>query len=507
MLFNSIDFVVFFPVVLVIYYSIPIKCRYLWLLLSSYYFYMNWNPVYGLLLFFCTGLTYVGGLVLEKIREQDREDKKLCQAKGCLALCLCLNLGVLCYFKYAGFFGIYVNKLISILHVPIKIDMTWTETIILPVGISFYVLQSLGYLIDIYRKEIYAEKNFLRYALFVSFFPQLVAGPIERSKNLLKQLKQPQKLSWNNCKKGLFIMSWGFFLKLVIADRAAIFVNTVYENGDRYIGVYIIIATILFAFQIYCDFYGYSVIAKGVALFFGIRLMDNFDAPYYARSVSEFWRRWHISLSGWFRDYLYIPLGGNRKGFIKKQVNKLIVFAVSGLWHGAAVAYMIWGILNGLYQVLSDVIHTSVRNAHIECLTKKMRKGSLNWGGKILQVFQCVVTFLLICFSWLFFRAGDMSDALMLLKNISFSNWRILGSSELFHLGISRELFVVLIIAIAVLGVVDYLKFQKKDVAEIIVQKKWWVQGIIFVLLVYAILVFGCYGVEYDTNQFIYFQF
>ncbi|MBO5208778.1 MAG: MBOAT family protein [Lachnospiraceae bacterium] len=493
MLFNSIDFVVFFPIVLIIYYCIPIKYKHLWLLLSSYYFYMNWNPAYGLLLFFCTFLTYAGGLFIEKIRKQENKDKSASQAKICLALCLCLNLGILCYFKYSRFLGGYFSKLISVLHVPVEINMTWTESIILPVGISFYILQSLGYLIDVYRKEIYAEKNFFRYALFVSFFPQLVAGPIERSKNLLVQLAQPQKLSWDNCKKGLFIMSWGFFLKLVIADRAAIFVDMVYENCDRYTGLYIVIATVLFAFQIYCDFYGYSIIAKGVSLFFGIRLMDNFDAPYFSKSVAEFWRRWHISLSGWFRDYLYIPLGGNRKGFVRKQINKMIVFAVSGLWHGASIAFIVWGALNGFYQVVADIVH---RN----------RKANQS-AGKILTVCKCLGTFLLICFAWLFFRAGDMSDALVLLRNMCCFNWEILVNGELFTLGISKEFFTVLIISIGILGCVDYLKYQKKDVVDILVQKKWWVQGIVIVMLVYAILVFGCYGVEYDTNQFIYFQF
>lgn len=495
MLFNSVDFLLFLPIVFLVYYCIPLKMRYLWLLIASYYFYMNWNPTYGLLLFFCTLVTYIGGRVLEKI-DPLRTDKGEAKRKFALAACLMINLGLLAFFKYFDFAVNLVNRIISLFHQ--NYSIAWTSSIILPVGISFYVLQSLGYLIDVYRGEIYAEKNFFRYALFVSFFPQLVAGPIERSRNLLVQLARPAKLSFDNCKKGCFLMLWGFFVKLVIADRAAIFVDEVYGDSLAYPGFYIVVATILFAIQIYCDFYGYSTIARGVALLFGIKLVDNFNAPYFSKNVEEFWRRWHISLSSWFRDYLYIPLGGNRKGSVRKQINRLAVFTVSGLWHGASISFIVWGFLNGIYQVISDYFKQIKQKLNIR------RKESDTFSDRFLKR---AVTFALICFTWIFFRAGGFSDSLSVIRNMFCFNWEILVNGELYNLGISKELFRVLLCAIGALSYVDYKKYQGRDVVAILAGQKWWFQTAVMVVLLFIILLFGCYGVDYDTNQFIYFQF
>ncbi len=329
MLFNSWQYLIFFPIVVLIYFVLPKKGKNTWLLVSSYYFYMGWNVKYIVLLFFTTVVTYTGALLIEKYRK-----------KGFLFLTIVLNFGVLFYFKYVQFAWDNLGHICSRLGIP------FTEhefDILLPVGISFFTFQAVGYTIDVYRKEIYAERNFLRYALFVSFFPQLVAGPIERSKNLLKQLDKTYAYSYDRMREGLLLMLWGFFLKLVIADRAAIFVDTVFGDTNKYAGLYIVVATIIFAFQIYCDFYGYSVIAMGSARIIGLNLMDNFNAPYFSRSVAEFWRRWHISLSTWFRDYLYIPLGGSRKSKIRNYLNLMTVFLTSGLWHGAAWTYVTWG--------------------------------------------------------------------------------------------------------------------------------------------------------------------
>lgn len=358
MLFNTPQYIIFLPIVVIIYFFMPKKVRYIWLLAASYYFYMQWNPLYITLLFLCTLLTYVCGRViygLSRSMVNNREDIQKIKKKKqiCFSACIILNLCILAYFKYSEFGLFYLNKLLRMIHMN---EVSWNHDIILPVGISFYTLQALGYLIDVYRGDICAEKNFLRYALFVSFFPQLVAGPIERSKNLLTQLYEPHKFEYENLRKGLLLVLYGMFLKMVIADRAAIIVDTVYNNSAVYSGFYIIVATCLFSLQIYCDFYGYSTIARGSALIMGIHLMDNFNAPYYSRSVKEFWRRWHISLSGWFRDYLYIPLGGNRKGKVRKSFNLLMVFGVSGLWHGAALSYIFWGIINGVYQLIGDII-------------------------------------------------------------------------------------------------------------------------------------------------------
>ena len=354
MLFNSLKFLIFFPAVVLLYFVLPKRVRNLWLLVASYVFYMGWNAKYVVLLFTSTLITYLSGLLLERVKDSDRpETKKTALKKWVVAVSFLLNLGILFYFKYVNFFldtlGAAASLVGLTLNVP-KFD------ILLPVGISFFTFQALSYTVDVYRGEIGAEKNFLRYALFVSFFPQLVAGPIERSKNLLQQLDTPKSFDFDRAREGFVLMLWGYFLKIVLADRIAIFVDTVYGDIAAFPGWYLIAATVLFAVQIYCDFGGYSTIAMGAAKILGIELMENFDAPYLSTSVSQFWRRWHISLTSWFKDYLYIPLGGSRKGKLRKYINKMIVFLVSGLWHGADATFVIWGGLNGLYQVLGEAL-------------------------------------------------------------------------------------------------------------------------------------------------------
>jgi D-alanyl-lipoteichoic acid acyltransferase DltB (MBOAT superfamily) len=357
MLFNTARYVLFLPATVLFYYLLPFKFRYIWLLAASYYFYMQWNPWYSLLLFTCTLTTWTAGMLLSGLHTQEQAGR-LAPETGLklrrlfLTLCILFNLGILAFFKYVPFGLQCLNRLFALLRLP---ALACDFHITLPVGISFFILQSLGYLIDIYRNDIQAEKNVLRYALFVSFFPQLVAGPIERSQNLLTQLQTPHRLRFSNLKKGGLLILYGLFLKMVIADRAAVLVNTVLGDTASWPGFYIVIALLFFSVQIYCDFHGYSTIARGSALMMGIHLLDNFNAPYFSRSVKEFWQRWHLSLSGWFRDYLYIPLGGNRKGPIRKESNLLTVFAVSGLWHGASLGFIFWGIFNALCQIAADL--------------------------------------------------------------------------------------------------------------------------------------------------------
>lgn len=496
MLFNSIDFIIFFPIVTILYFLIPKKYRYLWLLAASYYFYMKWEIKYVCLLFFTTTITYLCGILTDKIeRGELSEEKKIRGKKLCIAGSLFLNLGVLVYFKYLNFIIDSWNKLAGHIHMGISFS---AMEILLPVGISFYIFQAIGYTIDVYRGDIYAERNFLKYALFVSFFPQLVAGPIERSKNLLKQLGQPKSFSYENLRKGLLLMLWGYFLKMVIADRAAIIVDTVYGNSETFVGMYIIVATIFFAIQIYCDFSGYSTIARGAALVMGFELTDNFRAPYYATSVKDFWRRWHISLTSWFRDYLYIPLGGNRRGELRKEANLLFVFAASGLWHGAAFSYIIWGLLNGIYQVAGNFIQTGIARF---CSTGKKIE---TFSDKLLKRF---FTFVLIDFAWLFFRAGSSAKALELIKSVRQMDWMILINGSLYNLGVPIGYFRVLLLAIVLLFWVDGKKNKGIDVAERFLVQRWWFRAVSEVFLITIILLFGCYGELYDTTQFIYFQF
>jgi len=331
MLFNSAEFLIFFPIVVLTYFLIPHKIRHIWLLVCSYFFYMCWNPKYALLMATSTIITYASGVLIEKYYER---------RKLWVGLSFVSNLSILFFFKYFDFALNNINQLLEYLGVSV---ITTTFDVVLPVGISFYTFQALSYTMDVYRGEIKAQKNLAKYALFVSFFPQLVAGPIERSGNLLNQIDERHTFDCDRVKRGLLLMAWGFFEKLMIADRAAILVNQIYGNYENYGSVALILATLAFAVQIYCDFSGYSDIAIGAAQVMGFSLMQNFRQPYFSLSIAEFWRRWHISLSTWFRDYLYIPLGGSRCSKIKKYRNLMVTFMVSGLWHGSSWNYVIWG--------------------------------------------------------------------------------------------------------------------------------------------------------------------
>lgn len=297
---------------------------------------------------------------------------------------------------------------------------------------------------------------------------------------------------------------YGFFLKIVIADRAAIIVNTVYGDSKAYPGFYIVVATIFFAIQIYCDFYGYSIIARGSARLIGIELMDNFKAPYYAASIKEFWQRWHISLSGWFRDYLYIPLGGNRRGIVRKNANLLVVFGISGLWHGASLSFIIWGGLNGVYQVAENAA------AQIkEPVMKHFNSTNLEKANRFSRrTFQRASTFLFVTFAWLFFRAGSIHEAFALIRSMfSSNNWLIFFDGSLYGLGVPENPMQVLLISVIALFVVDYKKYYGKNVLESFLQQGWWFRVSVVMVLIFMILLYGCYGETYDIQQFIYFQF
>lgn len=369
MLFNSIEFLLFFPIVLLVYFVLPSRIRYFWLLIASYYFYMCWNPVYILLIVISTVITYLCGRIVGAFREKSglTEKQKKRRMKLVMAASFLVNAGLLIYFKYTNFFIDCLNRVLGTL----KMEKLTQLDILLPVGISFFTFQALGYTIDVYRGEVKAEKNLFKYALFVSFFPQLVAGPIERSKNLLGQIREePSRRLWNyqRVTSGLIIMLWGFFMKLVIADRAAILVDTVFDGYESYQMTGLVLGVVIFTVQIYCDFAGYSTIATGTARVLGFELMENFNTPFLAESVADFWRRWHISLGTWFRDYLYIPLGGSRCGKWKRYRNILITFGVSGLWHGANFTYVIWGLLHGFYQMAEKELGPIIKKMNDKCI-------------------------------------------------------------------------------------------------------------------------------------------
>lgn len=499
MLFNSYDFLIFFPIVVFAYFIIPQRFRYIWLLITSYYFYMGWNARYALLLLTSTVITYVSGLMISAIQGKYKENvrRMTMLKKIVVAVSFISNLSILFFFKYFDFAVMNINRVLSILNVEL---ITTHFDVLLPVGISFYIFQALSYTVDVYRGDIYAEKNFLKYALFVSFFPQLVAGPIERSKNLLRQLNEEHRFSYENMCDGLMLMIWGYFMKLVIADRIAILVDKVYAPDAMYDGIYVLIASVLFAVQIYCDFAGYSTIAIGAAKVMGFELMENFNCPYLSTTVSEFWRRWHISLSSWFRDYLYIPLGGNRKGTVRKYLNTMIVFGVSGLWHGAQWSYVVWGGLNGLYQVIGSIM-MPIRKR----LGEKWPRLEKSMITKIARI---VVTFILVDFTWIFFRANSLKDGIVLVRRIlDMNNPQLLANGTILDLGLNIQNFVVLGIAIVILMIADIAKYNHIKVREVILKSNILIRWTTIMMAIVSILIFGIWGSGYQETVFIYFQF
>ncbi len=494
MIFNSLGFLAFFPIVCLIFYMIPLRVRPYWLLVSSYFFYMCWNAKYVVLLLLSTLTTYACGLLLSREKEGK---KRTSFQKAVVASGIVINLGLLFFFKYFNFTLETLAKAISLFSPGTTFN---TLDILLPVGISFYTFQALGYVIDVYRGTISAEKNVFKYALFVSFFPQLVAGPIERSGNLMSQLQTGKPFNYEEARKGFLTMLWGYFLKIVIADRAAVFVDAVYGNTIAYGGFFIVIATMLFAVQIYCDFYGYSSIAVGAARIMGIRLTENFRSPYLATSVADFWRGWHISLTSWFKDYLYIPLGGNRKGKLRKYFNKIFVFLVSGLWHGASFSFVVWGGLNGLYQVIGEVT-IGLRNRIAKVL-------GLHSETFCYRLFRGIMTFAFVDFAWIFFRAQSLPAAMDAIKAmVGIRNWWILFDGSLYGLGLSQKEFWLMILCILVLVIADICKKKSISLSDAVIRQDTLFRVVLVSLFIVVLLLFGKYGPEFEAKNFIYFQF
>ena len=497
MLFNSYNFLIFFPIVTIVYFLIPHKIRYIWLLIASYGFYMCWNAKYALILLFSTTVTYASGLLINRANKIGNEKEKTRWKKIFVALSFIINLSILFLFKYFDFAILNINRILSALNMQI---LNPSFDVVLPVGISFYIFQALSYTVDVYRNDIETEKNFLKYALFVSFFPQLVAGPIERSKNLLSQIHERHYFDGQRVKDGLLLMIWGGFQKIVIADRVAIVVDSIFNGFPNYSGVYVVIGAVLFAFQIYCDFAGYSTIAIGAAKVMGFELMENFNCPYYSMSVAEFWRRWHISLSSWFKDYLYIPLGGNRKGKLRKYINLMVVFIVSGLWHGASWAFVTWGALNGLFQIIGERLK-GIRDFAVDKLKINREKV---WH----KLYKIIATFILIDFTWIFFRADSFKVAIKMIRSIFVDfNLMSLFNGSLFRLGLNKKEFLFMIISIIILIISDFIKWKGFSVREWVYKRKIWFRWTFYLVSILAVLIFGIWGPSFNESAFIYFQF
>jgi len=470
MLFNSIDFAIFLPIVFILYWLVSAKkinYRNGILLLASYVFYAWWDWRFlGLIIF----SSIVDFMIGKKIETTSHKKNK----KQFLLLSVFVNLGALFFFKYFNFF---IESFTSVFTLFGSSFSGERLNIILPVGISFYTFQTLSYTIDIYRGKIKATHNYLSFFTFVSFFPQLVAGPIERASNLLPQFSQSKVFESQMISKGIKYMIYGFFLKLVVADRAAIYVNAVYNNVENHDGLSFIAATILFAFQIYGDFAGYSLIAIGTAKLFGFDLMTNFRRPYFSSSIGEFWSRWHISLSTWFRDYVYIPLGGNRVSKTRWFINIFITFLLSGIWHGANWTFVIWGALNGAYLVIETFF------------IKKEKKNA------ILNI---LLTFFLINISWIFFRANSIENALQIIHKILFSPGQL-------YIGEGDDITALIysLLAISMLLLIEVKKEFFNTLFSLSDNKHEVVRLLTFSVLIFIILYLGVF----DNNQFIYFQF
>lgn len=477
MLFNSVSFAIFLPIVFIFYWFVTnknLRNQNVLLLASSYFFYACWDWRFLFLLIFSTGLDYFTGLKMAEARNKH-------QKKFWFWLSICVNVGFLGFFKYYNFFAASFAEAVS--NIGLRVD-PWILKVVLPVGISFYTFHGLSYVIDIYKERIKPEKNFIDYSVFVSFFPLLVAGPIERATHLLPQIKQKRYFSYPKAVDGLRQILWGLFKKVVIADQCSEYVSSVFNNSAHYSGFAHVLGALFFTFQIYCDFSGYSDIALGTARLFGIELLRNFAFPYFSRDIAEFWRRWHISLSTWFRDYLYIPLGGSKGGTWMKVRNTFIIFLVSGFWHGANWTFIAWGFLNALY-MMPLVLFNMNRN-NLDIVAKDRLVPNLK------EILSIIITFGLTVFAWIFFRSANMHAAVHYIGEI-FSGK---GGQKLV---VPRYLYILILIFI----IVEWLgREQQYAIAKLDLKFPKVVKWAMYYAILFAIFYFAG-----PKQQFIYFQF
>ena len=470
MLFNSFGYALFLPVVFTLYWITPGKFRWIILLMSSYYFYASWGPEYISVILLTTIVSYIAALLMDVRR------KGKVYRKSILIISIILCAGVLFFFKYFNFFTENISLLFEKLSIPMH---PTTLKLALPIGISFYIFQTISYLVDVYKGDIHAEKSFGIYAVYISFFPKVMQGPIERGKKLLPQLNAHRKFQFDQASYGLKLMAWGYFKKLVLADGLSVYVNQVYNNLSAYKGFSLVLATFFFAIQLYCDFSGYTDIALGSAKVLGINLTQNFKAPYLASSIKDFWGRWHISLSSWLRDYIYIPLGGSRVGKIRHALNIMITFLISGLWHGASWNFIVWGMFYGIFLIaerigLDDLLH------------------------RLPPVVSRIYTLMVVVIGWVFFRADNLTKAWIYLKSMfgmNFGDYQVLSIWRL--VDFEHIFFFVL----AVLASTPLFKTAGNRIEEYC--------GIVPKQIVWSILFFCavCFMMGSAFNPFIYFKF
>lgn len=478
MLFNTLNFAFFLPIVLLLYWYTTkqnLKAQNILLLISSYFFYACWDYRFLFLLIFSTALDFFSGIKI--YQSQTRNQKKFW-----LWLSIIINLGFLSVFKYYDFFAESFSNLLSSIGIQTNF---WTLKLILPVGISFYTFHGLSYIIDIYKNRIKSENNIIDYAVFVSFFPLLVAGPIERATHLLPQIKTQRVFNNSNFIDGLKQILWGLFKKVVIADNCAIFVNMIFDNSSEYSGSTLVLGAVLFAFQIYGDFSGYSDIALGVARLFGIDLLRNFAFPYFSRDIAEFWRRWHISLSSWFKDYVYIPLGGSKGSKWQQIRNVFIIFLLSGFWHGANYTFIFWGLLHAIYFLPLMVFNRNRKNLETVASNRIL--------PNLREFFQMICTFGLTTFAWIFFRANNIEHAFSYVAGIF--------SKSLFS--VPQIVPKLTLLSLLIFIIIEWNGRRKQyAISDLLIKNSLVLRWSFYYMLVFSILYFSN-----NHQQFIYFQF
>lgn len=532
MIFTSLKFAVFLMIVLTGYYIIPKKVQWVWLLVASYFFYINSKPEFAIFLLISTFITYSSALFMWKIDIEKKniidknkssitkEDRKIIKKqsdKKKLIVCiiaLIVNFGILGFLKYYNFIAKNIIDLFSIF----SGNMYFSPlNLLLPLGISFYTFQSVGYCIDVYRGLYEPEKNFAKYALFVSFFPQMLQGPISRFEQLEHQFFEPHYFDYNKIKFGLQRALWGCFKKLVIADRIAFLVDNIFNNYSEYVGFEIGIAVLLYAVQIYADFSGCMDIALGIAEAMGIEIVENFNTPYFSKSVAEFWRRWHITLGSWFKDYLFYSVLRSefstkvgkvaKKHFSKSFANNIPTFLglicvwfLTGLWHGSAWHYIAWGVYHG-FLIISSIIFTPI-------FEKIIVKLEINVKCMSYTIFQILRTFLLVCFGYIFFRANSLTEALRIIKRLfaEFNPW-IFFDNSIYKLGLEQKDFSLVLISIVLLFIVSLCEYNNIQLRKKLSEQNIVFRWIIYFIAIFSIIILGIYGNEYNASNFIYMQF
>ena len=496
MLFNSLAFAIFLPIVFLLYWASPQKYRWVVLLIASYYFYMSWNVKYVVLILFTTFVSYLASILIPKFQQKSTKIITMLTA-------VCASLLVLFFFKYFNFTMETLARVCQKIAIPMQ---PMTLKLMLPVGISFYTFQTLSYVIDVYKGEVEPERNFFKYAAFISFFPQLVAGPIERTRNLLPQIDGEHRFTYEKGSYGLKLMAWGFFKKLVIADNMAVLADEVFETPEEFRGLSLLLAILFFTIQIYCDFSGYSDIAIGTAKLFDIDLMTNFKSPYFSSSIQEFWRRWHISLSSWFRDYVYIPLGGSRVSKVRHYFNLCFTFLLSGLWHGAAFTYIVWGGLHGVLQCVENLIFPkkkrTVKSKEEIVAANQAEQKKLSESRDIVWWIRVCVVFLCAAMCWCFFRANSCSQALYILRHMVDGVTSPVAYIKTGLAVFNKGVLVEMILPLVLLGVYDFVALDQDPIKIVSGLKKPARYAIYYAFVLMVLLL-----ASFNSQEFVYFQF